>query len=161
MVAIQNSDAIKAIRDGARLSISEGFPQLLGSVVSPVMDMTPDLHRKIEVIGQNDSGSTGTLTIYTTSAINDFYLCSISFSMSKDATCNATGTLSVQVTKNAVLKPIVGIALIAVTAQSDVLTLSFPYPILLDKSTAISLPVTFTLGAMTRTATIFGFEVVP
>jgi hypothetical protein len=71
MSQITNKDAVKAIFEGARMPIQE-TPSELGKTCVPVMDMTPDFHRRCNIV--KSAITTGTL--YTTPTDKDFYLCS-------------------------------------------------------------------------------------
>lgn len=160
MPQVQNSDAIKAIRDGARLSISEGFPQMLSNTIVPVMDMTPDFHRRATISKNSIGTTTGAISVYTTAANKDFYLTGLNMSFIKDVICDTAG-MSLTVTTEGINKTIFGFPTITLTAQTANLSHDFTVPIKIDPNTVISLSGTFTAGVLVRNISIFGFEVIP
>lgn len=102
--------------------------------------------------------STGSQTIYTTPAEKDFYLTSATVSIIKDATCDmATGAVVILVTVNGVQSAVIGISTLTLTAQSDSVSVSFKYPIKIDRSSTVVMGGTFTAGACVRTGCITGF----
>lgn len=158
MVQIQNNDAITAIRDGARLSISEGYPQDLGKTVVPVMDMTPEFHRFDFPISANPV-TTGAVTVLTTLDRRQYYLTGVSMSLVKNATCDiATGQVGLTVVIEGVTTTVCAIAVLTLTAEAREKTVIFKDPIKLDNASIISLTGTFTAGAMSRQVTIYGYE---
>lgn len=159
MVKIQNSDAIKAIRDNARLSISEGFPQDLSLTAVPTMDMTPDFHRISNVLAFNSNTVSGTINATLPSGKRVF-VTQIHCSMVKNATCDtATAAL--------LLAGVIGgktirFALpnvLTLTAERFDLVLPYNPPIEVDAGSDIGLTGTFTAGAMCKSVTIIGYEV--
>jgi hypothetical protein len=160
MVQIQNTDAITAIRDGAKLSISEGFPQQLSNVVVPVLDMTPDNHRKDTVLASLTQTTTGAMTVYTASADRDTYITGASISFVKGATCDiASGAIALGITQLSLARTLISISVLTLTAERDKVFIAFQNPVKIDRGTTITLSGTFTAGALVRSANIIGFEV--
>lgn len=160
MVQIQNTDAITAIRDAARLSISEGFPQHLDLKVVPVMDMTPDFHRFTNIIQQVTSTVTGASDIYVVSTAKTLYLTNVTLGFSKDAACNiATGVISITGTVDGRLKNLISIPVFTLVVERDMVSIALVKPIKLDGGSTITSNVTFSLGAMVRSGAIMGYEV--
>lgn len=163
MPQVQNSDAIQAIRDSARLSISEGFPQMLSNTIVPILDMTPRVHRLTNQIRSASSTSTGTTTPYTTSATKETYLTYLSADYIKDSSNNmASGGTSITVTtEDGVVRAPMFFSFITLTAQSEEKVIHFNPPLKLAKGTQIDWGVSFTLGVMVRTITLGFFEIEP
>jgi hypothetical protein len=158
MVHINNRDAIRLIQDGAKVSISEGFPTELSMAVVPVMDMTPDLHRVADICEGASSAATGAFTVFTTPTDKDFYLTSAQISISKSAACDlATGVVSLTVVISAQTKSILNIATVTLTAQQQSIALGLPVPIKLDRGSVISMSGTFGIAALSRAASIVGY----
>lgn len=162
MPQIQNSDAIKAIRDGARLSITEGFPQALDLRVIPVMDMTPRFHRNSFPKQANTSTSSSAGTIFTTDTVKDTYITGIQYSYVKDAACDiATSVASVRTTINGQSSQVIcAVTLLTLTAQAGDFAIAFERPIKIDKGVTVQLVQnTFTVGTFARSATVYITEV--
>lgn len=69
---IQNSETIKEVREGARLSISEGFPQRLAEAIVPVMEVNPKQLRICNIVKSASAINATSGTIYTTLQIKIF-----------------------------------------------------------------------------------------
>lgn len=161
MPKIQNTEAIKAIRDSARLSVSEGFPQELDTRVVPVIDMSPIINKEINVVRSQNSTASGAVNIYTTNNSGGyrFYLKSIYFAMIKDSNCDvANGVINVTANVDGVNRTLVAIPVLTTTAQNEAVYIYFNTPVKLDLGATITMAATFTLGAMARTCTITGYE---
>lgn len=155
---IQNNDATQIIRDQAKLSITEGFPQKLLSNVQPVIDMTPRFHRTL--LSKNASRSTtGSSTIYTAPAKKRVYICGAQISASADATSDCTEFyIAVQQGGVAAVR-ILSLMKLTTTAFSDSLSVSFPFPIEIDEGTNITLNQSFTVGTNTCRCIAYIYEV--
>ena len=163
MIQIQNADAINAIRDGARLSLAEGFPTNLLPNIQPVLDMTPHFHKKInKVVSILDRSTTATgVTIYSVPAGRKFYICGVYLNGSFAATSDAT---SVFLTGTIEGIPTDFYHLCKLTLVSSVIlqtnpALFYPVPIIIDGGTNITFTSVFAVGAQTLTAQIYGYEV--
>lgn len=143
MITVQNNEAIKIIQDQARLNNAEGFPAQLRRDIQPVMDMSPDLHRVINVVETATSNS----TIYTTPALGDFYLYSIDLSAEKTAADTGTA-VQITVRINGVSKTIMGWACITATAGSVNKTLNLAVPLRVDRNAPINLGITGSFTAL-------------
>lgn len=159
MVAIQNTDAITAIRDGARLSISEGFPTQLSNLVTPTLDMTPDFHRKINIIKTGVAANATSATIYTTVTGKQFLLYGFILSVSKDVTATSTST-AISFTSNSVACTL-AIGTLTLTVEHSDIAVMLPIPIAIDSGTAINVTNTTATGNITSSATILGSEINP
>ena len=161
MALIQNAEAIKIIRDECRLSISEGFPQVLGGTVLPIIDMSPAFHR-VPVTFNSNPVTTGAVTIYTTVAGETFYITGISLSFVQNVTASTpTGQISITAVIDGTTVPLASVAVLTLTAMDASQYIQFANPIKVDVATAITLTGTFAAGAMSRSATIEGFRIYP
>lgn len=163
MATINNSSLSKELIDGAKIQISyDKVPNQLADKVVPVMEVNPKMLRRLNVLVSGNRSAASALTIYTTPAISDFYLTSITASFIKDVlNDHSTGGASlVNATINGVVTGILQAPVITLTAQSGVLTLNLPYPIKIDNGTNIQIAgVTVGAGTFVRTATIAGYIV--
>lgn len=156
---IQNQDATQIIRDQAKLTLSEGFPQNLLPNVQPVMDMTPDFHHDVNTFSSANSGS-GSITAYSGAAGKQLAITGVQISYVKDATCDvATGSMSVVATKGGISRTIAAIAFLTLTAQHGSVSVAFERPFICDPATNITQSNTFTVGSMRRVVTVQGYEI--
>lgn len=154
---ITNKDAIKALIDGAQLPIQD-FPNRLASSVVPVLDITPDFHRKINIVRTGGSATTGDTTIYTTPATRDFYLCSCFITSSDTATSDNTSIL-IFATIDGVERAILRHIKLTLVADNNTSTISFPNPIKIDRGTVMGVRNSFSVGTSEKVGGIHGFEV--
>lgn len=158
---IQNEEATRIIRDGAKLTLAEGFPQVLLPNVVPVMDMTPRFHRIVDLATSNSSGSTSTLTLLTAASDKDTYITGCVLSYTKDATCDiANGRINFSAVVKGASKVIACLSCLTLTAQDKQIAVSFVPAIKIDRGTAVTVPsISFTVGNIVRAASVFGYEV--
>lgn len=116
----------------------------------------PVNHKFTTIWKASDSSTSGTSTIYTTPTDKDFFLTSISMSITKNATSDNTG-LSLTSTIGGAAVALSKILTETLTASSFVVTREFPYPIKIDRGVAISATSAFTAGASSRSVQIGGF----
>lgn len=155
---IQNQDAAQIIRDQAKLTLSEGFPQNLLPNVQPVMDMTPRFHRTITTYASGVSTS-GAQTVYTAVTGKRLYIVGVFLGVVKDATNDmATGAVTVTANVGGSSKTLAAIPVLTLTAQDQNSYVSFERPIVVDRGANVSTSATFTAGAMRRNVTIYGYE---
>lgn len=162
---IQNREAIRALLDGAGLTINDAVPMLMGDAIYPSLDVTPDFHRIGHSASQTKT-TTGTSSLsLTTSPLvvpvsgAVFYLTDAVISFVKNATCDqATGSLSLSVQVDGQYVTIAGVAVLTLTAERGDCTFHFEKPIKCDLNDVV-LTGTFTAGAMSRTHTISGYWV--
>lgn len=156
---IYNSDLTKEIIEGAKLQLSrDKVPSELAERVLPVMEVNPRLLRRINVSTTASKTTTGSTTSYSVPANGNFFLTNITFSLIKDATCDAaTGDVNLNVVQDGETKKIIGIPILTTTAQSESITLNFAIPMKLDKSSTITNSATYTAGLMIRTVSLQGY----
>jgi len=155
MVFIQNPEATRAIIEAAGLTTSEGFPQNLANVAQPVIDMTPDFHRKTTVIKSIGSATT-MLTTPSAATNKEFYLTGLYMSYTKVVTDTGTQQyLSAQI--NGIVQTICNMISTTLVVGTDQIYIQFPHPLKIDPGTAITSDV---IGTFTGSIwTIFGYEV--
>lgn len=163
---IYNSDATRALIAGAGIQTSsDRVPSELADKTLPMIDQTPDFHRVIGFSSTNSTGNTGALTIHTASAVKDTYITNLSFSIVKSAACDiATGDLTITglIDGKGTSSALGTIGVLTTTLERDTIQIVFPVPLKMARSGTIALSsVTFSLGALQRSATATGYEVNP
>jgi len=159
MGLIQNPEASAIIRKQAGLTLSEGYPQNLLMNVQPVMDMTPSFHREGRTLGAATRTTSGTSTILTASETKKTFITGICLSIAKDATCDvAIGAVVVQCTQGSAARTLASIAIITTTLQSQTVYVPLDDFEIDEGSTIYFGTSTYTVGTMSRTATIYGYE---
>jgi len=158
MPAIQNADAINAIREAARLSISEGFPTVLNPTVQAIIDMTPRKNRIATIVraGSNNNSDT---TLYTTPTDKDFYLTFASLHWAKDVTATSV-FVTLKVTVGGVEQNLLMLGHFTVTAMNLTVTEGrFDPPIKLDRGTPITVDQNTTTANTKAGGSIVGYTV--
>jgi len=152
MMQVQNTDAIKAIRDGAMLSISEGFPTLLQKHIQPVMDCTPEFHRRINIDVATSAG-----TLVTTPTDRDFYITGLYISFTKTGADTGTAaSITTTIDGNSATIHTIG----CINAQADAQSVFVPlqHPLKVDRGAAVTLAVAGGFTAIR--AAVHSFETV-
>ena len=159
MVHIQNTDAHNVIRQGAKLSLSEGYPTELQNTCVPVMDMTPNFHRKSNILIGTTQTTTAAFTVHTATADRDTYLTGATASIIKNATADtATGAVLLTVVQDTITKTIIALAVLTLTAQNQSIAIQFCNPIKIDRGSIVQMTGAFTAGNLIRSATLVGYE---
>jgi hypothetical protein len=161
MARINRTDIIqKAVND---LAISTSTDKVPNETLDKVQ-LTYDLNRKFcNFVSSFESGTTGSITATTptiSSATQRIFLTSIDCHLIKDATCDlTTGAVNVILTPadQGVTKIIALFSTIALTAQSEHITLALTYPLELKPNTSVIVGGTFSLGVCRRSIAITGF----
>lgn len=158
---IYNSDATRALIESAGLTGADVVPQELAEKALPVVDMTPDFHRKVTIVKTQENTATGAQTLYTTSAVKDFYLCGCTLHFIQDVSCDGVVHRINATLADGVTVAVASLRSLTLTAQSDTASIVFPFPILLKRNTSILADQSFTVGASIQSATIYGYEINP
>lgn len=157
MAKIQSSEIIqKAIKD---LRLDAGRERI-PSEASDKIVLTYLLNKeRADIAKRGVRNTTGTSTVYSTPANKDFYVTSAFLGLVKDATCDAaTGRIELTATINGESTAILCIPTLTLTAQSENLSIAFPYPIKIDRGTNITHALTFAAGAASFVGGVSGFE---
>lgn len=146
MAIINNPEVKKALIDGAKINIViDDVPSELGKTVVPVMSVNPP--KTCNVSGYKTKTSTGTITAYTTPLDKDFYLSTLQFSWTADATNDGVlNMVSVDVDDVAVETEVLNVMKNPLTAQHGVEFISFPKPLKMKRGGNIKITQTFTAG---------------
>jgi len=156
MVRINRSSVLLNTQDILLLQSGNQAPPIeANNSIQPVVEVGPTFSN---IVKRSVNTNTGTSTIYTTPADKDFYMTGFSHSVTKNATSDNTLCL---------LNVIIGGATLAIsalqfqtlTAASDHIEMTFPYPLKIDRNSIIAHNGTFGAGAMSKICVIYGFLV--
>ena len=140
------------IKKAGGLSELTGYPRSIGETFVPAIEMNPKLLREITL---SKSAVGGTSTIYTTPTRKDFYIVAAVLGVNKLAADTGTDAVLFS-TKNGQVTTILNIPGITLTADKQVISISLPIPMKLDRGVNIVSDAT----NITRvSAIIYGFEV--
>ena len=164
MAEVRNIDVKNAMMASAGLQVGfDDIPSVLGKVVSPIIDVTPRMHRITDVI--NGSSSTATsFNVLTSSSTKDTYITGCSYSIAKDATADiaTAASCAVTVVVGGATLPIIKVPVITLTAQNITVTVQFPNPIKVDRNTSVlASRGSTTVGVVVIAATAWGYTVEP
>jgi hypothetical protein len=162
-IPIENNEIQKSISHATGIKLrADELPQEIGKDIQITLESNPLLTKYCDVAREGHSILTGTITIYTTPADKDFYLTSIYFSLVKDVLCDvATGRAVVTTMIEGATRELIGFGIITLTAQNNSLAISFPYPLKIDRNSAIIQGSTTTAGTIVRSIGITGFTFDP
>jgi len=100
--------------------------------------------------------TTTSVTMLTTPADIDFYLCGYTLSVTKDVTADLTNT-RLRGVINGVSFDFAGISGLTTTAQNSSIAGDLSFPVKLDRNSTILLIGAFTVGTANQTASVYGF----
>jgi len=160
MVTNNSSALTKELIEAGKLQVTEGVPTQIGNVIQPVIDVNPKKLRNSQICkyGSVSTSGSGT-TLYTTPATQDFFITAVCLSLSKDATCDASsGSARISAVIDGLATPIIGLAILTLTAENSSISYSLAQPIKVDRGTAIIfVSNTFTVGNFIRAGGVTGF----
>ena len=156
MVTINNSEVNRALGKAIKLQETEGVPNELTNALAAVIDVTPVPSMLVTKSFFGTRTTTGTATIETLDADKDFYLTNATMFVQCDASADSTD-YSMRVVMDGEAQRIIQIEKISLTATSQIIAMNFPIPLKLDRSSAITMVQSFTLGASSISGTIQGF----
>lgn len=159
MALVRNPRTLAEIKKA--LQIQSGADPIHDQAI-PTIECNPMLLRPQQIVKSTDATANSNSTLYTTPASGeDFYLCSASLDVSKDATCDmATGGLGqISVIVDGATLNVAKLSGITTTAQNKTIVQTFSPPIKLDPGTAITgaRGGAFTVGVCARSYCITGF----
>ena len=155
MAEIQNSEVYNQFGEDTKLP-PQDLPRNLHKEIMPVLSVKPD--KICNIARENDSTTTGAVTVFLTPSNKDFYLCNAQISLSSDATAdNIQGVLSVTIDG-------AERHLILLTKQTTTVIhlnqgISFNFPLKIDRNTNIRVQTAFTVGSCRYGGTIVGYTV--
>ena len=160
MARINRSDVIqKAVNDLALSVSDEVIPNQTLDKVQCVYSLNKQFSSFI-ISSQSASTGTLTLTMPTVDSRSEIYITGADFDMVKDATCDiATSTIGLGCTPDSqgIAKTLLGISVLTLTAQQQHAHVDFAYPIRVKNNTNLTVGTTYSLGLMSRSASVYGF----
>jgi len=151
----QNAKITNEVKRAFGLNNMTGYPMKVSEAILPVVDVNP---RYTNIIGAAPATNATSGTPYTTPANKDFYLTGFTISLIKDVTSTSTAT-ALMAYINGVQVALGRIAGITLTAQNDSLSASFPFPLKIDRNTAITITNTTNVANIAAYASIYGYLV--
>lgn len=147
-----------------RSSVMNGAVTELGILPTPSPDeMKKDISlvypvnlKYTEIVKEITITTTTTTTIYTTPPGKDFYLTYLGISVVKDV-ANDNVVTSINLTIANKLTAFMNIQFTTLTVDSKFVFITFPYPVHIDRGTAIQLAGAFTVGTMSKKGVVGGF----
>jgi len=134
-------------------SAAEAIPNQMANVIQPTLELNP----RFANILRSDAGTvSGSRTLYTTPLDKDFYVTSAQLSNQRSVASDQT-VVELTCYVGGAIRRILAIPNLATTAGEVSITISFPYPLKVDRGTNILHTCSFTAGASTRYAIITGF----
>ena len=162
MANIGNREVTRRIEQDGGIQTSEGVPTTLRSDVQPVLVSNPR-----QVTNRVDNViriSSGTSTLFTSSATKKTYITGFSISTSKDDVCdNNTAELRVKIggaTKIIGYQASYGATGGATEGRDKETFLTFPHPIQIDKNSVVDFQASFSNGVMHSAVVVYSQEVV-
>ena len=153
-----NRELNEAIRGNANTNIA---PQSISGQVMPVIDINPKNYRRANIC--KEGSTTGTsYTIYTTPTDRDFYLTTIQFTYTKNATADlaTNDTLGISLKVNGATQYPIYFSTLTLTAQSDSIAITFATPLKIDRGSVIQLVRgAITAGNVVMSGSITGYTV--
>jgi hypothetical protein len=159
MATIYNSSLTKELTDVAKIQVSrDSVPNQLAEKVVPVIDVNPKHARILNIVRATTMTNGTTTTMFTTDASRETYISSCSLAFIKDATSTATN-IALTCIIDGVTQTLIRLPGITLTASSDSLAMSFPFPIKVDKGSAITITSDTNVANIIVKATLQGFNI--
>lgn len=159
MMKVNNTRINLELNDAASLQTSPSLEvqeKLNGSIeLNPKIVRRPDVFASLAV-----TASASTNTLLAAVSGKSFVICGYSFSVIKDASCDAaTSAIGLRFTRNgSTTNLLFEMQLLTLTAQEAFIAVELVRPIKVDENTALILAQpTFTVGNMARSMTVHGY----
>lgn len=135
------------------LDLKQPIQQAQG-YIQPSVEVGP---RNSIIAKTSTTTSTGaSTTLYTTLSDKKFYITYLMLAFTKDASCDNT-SVSITATIAGASVVLAEMKSQTLTADSRSLVVQLPYPLAIDIGSTITYGATFTVGALSRRATVFGY----
>ena len=160
MTDIQSKEVIDKISDELKIQPALVIPRAISKDIQLVYNVNPK--RTINIVKKASSSTTGTTTIFTTPSDRDFFLTGFAMSVSCNVTADSTRYF-VSATPFGIANVSIGeIEKQSVTALSHLhVSKQYNFPMLIERSSAIVLSQTFTVGASFMVVNLEGFTTDP
>ncbi len=145
---IQNGELVSNVRDQLKIQPNDSL-----SPVNIVYSMNPFA---AQIVKNGTSSTTSDVTLYQTPNNKDFFLTHVSLSVTKDAACDCVG-VRLYIYSGGAQVYVIYLRLLTGVATNDNFSLSFPFPIKVDRGTAVYMSGSITAGTIAKTGFISGF----
>jgi hypothetical protein len=163
MATIHNSEILREVREGGSLQPgADIIPSVLQNTIVPVMEVNPKLLRRITLIKQAGTASSGAVTVATTATDKETWLVGFSMGLQKDVTCDlSTNVMSLSITPyQSAQVAIFHFPILTLTVQSFSVVTPLPFPIKLTPGSSITISSgVHTAGSLYKCATVWLYEV--
>ena len=137
MANINNSQLSKELIDGAKIQTSfDKIPTQLADKVVPVMEVNPKMLRRCNLVKSQFASNSTSGTIFATPTDKDTFIVACCLSVIKDVTSTSAFS-TITATIDGVAIDLLSIAGLTLTAQSESVAVSFPFPVKIDRGTNI------------------------
>lgn len=154
MFTNNNQSITQKIKKIFGLSELTGYPRKLGETIVPVAEVNAI---SCNVLEQGFASNATSSTAYTTPTEQDFYLVGGTISVIKDASSESTYT-GIELTpfgQNS--KEVFKIATITLTAQTETMNFTLPYPLKLARGTTVKIVNSSGVANIRAGVTIYGY----
>jgi len=155
MVEIQSKEVIDKISDELKIQPALNIPRNIGDKIELVYNVNAE--RIVNFMSRASSASTGTTTIHTAHATKDDYLTSIHYSFIADGTADNLNFV-LTITPRGLGAITIRLNKATTTAFTKDAQIIIDPPILLERSSGITMGTTFTVGTATKEATAWGYQ---
>lgn len=125
---------------------------IINDVIIPNIPINP----RVNIVQSNSAFNATSAVVYTTPSDKDFYITACNLSTFRDATATSTQAyLTVYI--DGIMKTIMSISAITLTAGNGEMASAFPYPIKADRGTDIAVRNTTAVGNVRTNAVIMGY----
>jgi hypothetical protein len=160
MGVMTNRDAIRQYLNNTGQMLADGIPTAIRGDIQPVIDMSADLHLRVNDVRTGLLTNSTSGTVFTTDANRDYFMHGFVLSWTKDATATNTN-MAIRTTINATLVQLATLRVLSLTASRDDVVVFFPVPIKIDRSAAVSLISDTNVANFFIQCSIFGTVVDP
>lgn len=149
MATIFQSEVIKRAIDDLKLAPAR---EKIPSEIADKVLLTYDLKKKYsDLIFTGTSSASGNVSVMAADNDYETYITAAHFSFAKDVTCDvASGRIGLNIIVNGANKDLCSLPVITLTAQTGTCVISMPYPLKIDRNTAITTNLSFAAGVLTR-----------
>jgi len=152
MTEIKGGIAKEQIAEEFFFSSAEA-PQQVANTVQPVFNVGD---KYSNVVASGELVATGSTTVYTTPTEEDFYLTNAYLNSQCDSACDST-EINLNVVVGGKSCELIHFMKFSASSYSRFEDMSFPFPIKLDRNSAITITHTYAAGNATVGASIVGF----
>jgi len=157
MGTIYNSDLQKEAKEAFRIQQNiDVIPSKFDEKIIPVCEVNPKLLRRIKVVKNTATSNATTSTIYTTPVNQDFFISGLMLGVIKDGTSTSIVS-TITTTIDGATTILAAIPSITLTAQSEMISISFPFPIKIDRNVTITCTNSTNVANVVSRAVIYGY----